>query len=65
MVESTTSIFIITDIMTVIRRGRGSRLLGGQLLVESGAGRSTQITLRTPLRASVKERNGRLRGTPA
>ena len=40
-----------------------ARLLGGQLNVESSNGHGTGITLRAPIRANVKERNGRLRGS--
>lgn len=40
-----------------------ARTLGGQLQLDSGRGRGTTVTLRMPLRASVKERNGRLRGS--
>ncbi|MDQ3754852.1 MAG: ATP-binding protein [Acidobacteriota bacterium] len=39
-----------------------ARSMGGQLQVDSSDGRGTTVILRVPLRATVKERNGRLRG---
>jgi ligand-binding sensor domain-containing protein/two-component sensor histidine kinase len=40
-----------------------ARMLSAQIRVDSGEGRGTTITLRVPLRVTVKEHNGRLRGT--
>jgi signal transduction histidine kinase len=40
-----------------------ARMMGAQLQVDSGDGRGTTVTLRVMLRATVKERNTRLRGS--
>jgi nitrate/nitrite-specific signal transduction histidine kinase len=40
-----------------------ARLLGGQLDAESSNGHGTRIILRAPIKATVKERNRRLRGS--
>ncbi len=40
-----------------------ARLLGGSFRVDSGTQRGTKITLSAPIRGTVKERNGRLRGS--
>jgi ligand-binding sensor domain-containing protein/two-component sensor histidine kinase len=40
-----------------------ARVLGGGLRMDSGKGNGTTITVTVPIRATAKERNGRLRGT--
>jgi ligand-binding sensor domain-containing protein/two-component sensor histidine kinase len=40
-----------------------ARVLGAQLQVDSGEGCGTTVTLRVPFNATVKEHNGRLRGS--
>ena len=39
-----------------------ARVLGGELRMDSGNGAGTTITVNVPVRATAKERNGRLRG---
>ncbi len=42
-----------------------ARMMSGELQLDTAPGSGTTITLRAPLRTTVKEQNGRLHGTQA